>query len=154
MPSLLSIILCLSLIVLLTSPAFAAPILQQNCPDVTVIFAKGTTEGGHIGAFVGPQLKSELAKALPGKNIAFTGVDYDNDIGGYLSGGSAEGSKTMAKLLDAAATACPNTALVTSGYRLDFFRIGLRSFGFDIIRLTVKAGNLFTILRKFSALRL
>jgi cutinase len=129
MPSLALALFSLFSIALSTSPTFAAPTSGQSCPDITVIFAKGTMEQSSIGTLVGPPLKSELTKVLPGKHITFTGVDYDNDIGGYLSGGSEEGSRTMAKMLDAAAAACPNTALVTSGYRL-VLRLLFGSLGF------------------------
>lgn len=90
---------------------------QTVCGDLTVIFARGTGESAPIGSLVGPQLKSALASALPGKNINFTGVTYAADIAGYLNHGDAKGSIEMARLLNNAAVNCPHTPLVTSGYR-------------------------------------
>jgi cutinase len=44
----------------------------------------------------GPPLQAALKKALAGKSLTFTGVDYPASIPGFLQGGDAKGSKTMA----------------------------------------------------------
>lgn len=83
---------------------------------ITVIFARGTTEAGNIGAIIGPELSGELNKQLGG-NIAFQGVDYPADIVGYLEGGNPDGAKQLVNLVTTASTKCPNTQIVLSGYR-------------------------------------
>lgn len=82
------------------------------CQAITVIFARGTTETGNIGAVVGPALKSAL-----GTGTAFQGVTYPADVAGFLQGGDSTGSATMASLVSQASTQCPDTKIVLSGYR-------------------------------------
>ncbi|KAJ7368799.1 cutinase [Mycena albidolilacea] len=98
--------------------ALAAPVVEQRaaCADVMVIFARGTTEAPPIGTVAGPPLQAALKTALGGKSLSFQGVDYPADIPGFLAGGDAQGSKTMAADLTKAATSCPNAAIVTVGY--------------------------------------
>lgn len=98
--------------------ALAAPVVEQRaaCADVMVclslpnvlrarlntdgtakvIFARGTTEAPPIGTVAGPPLQAALKTALGGKSLSFQGVDYPADIPGFLAGGDAQGSKTMA----------------------------------------------------------
>lgn len=91
-------------------------LLDGPCKAITVIFARGTAELGNIGAVVGPFLENTLDARL-GSNIAFQGVDYPATVGGYLDGGSPEGADTLASLVDTAATKCPASQIVLSGYR-------------------------------------
>ncbi|KAJ7167654.1 cutinase [Mycena filopes] len=81
-----------------------------------VIFARGTTEPAPIGVVAGPPLQTALKAALPGKTLSFAGVDYPASIPGFLAGGDAQGSTTMATDLTNAANSCPNAAIVTVGY--------------------------------------
>ncbi|KAH8834047.1 cutinase [Flagelloscypha sp. PMI_526] len=69
-----------------TTLVLAGPIplhLRQagNCADVTTIFARGTTEIPDIGTVT----------------LDFQGVDYPANVAGFLQGGDADGSATMAK---------------------------------------------------------
>ncbi|KAG7095831.1 hypothetical protein E1B28_006526 [Marasmius oreades] len=103
----------------LCAPAFAAPTeerRQTSCADVMVFFARGTTEPAPIGTTVGPALQTALRGVLGGRSLSFTGVDYPADIAGFLEGGSPEGSRNMAQDLTNAANACPDAAIVSSGY--------------------------------------
>lgn len=86
------------------------------CRGVTVLFARGTTERGLLGAVVGPPLKAALSQALPGQ-VTVTGVDYPANVAGFLQGGDPDGAETMAGLAQAAANACPNEKIVITGYR-------------------------------------
>jgi hypothetical protein len=43
--------------------------------------------------------------------------DYAADVAGFLAGGDATGSQTMADLVNQAFTQCPSTKVVMSGYR-------------------------------------
>ena len=99
-------------------------LLNGPCRNVTVIYARGTTEDGNIGALVGPSLESALDNRLGANIVAFQGVDYPADIAGYLAGGSVSGGNTLASLVNTASTKCPNTQIVLSGYRsVRLFRI-------------------------------
>ncbi|KAF5323812.1 hypothetical protein D9619_012986 [Psilocybe cf. subviscida] len=98
--------------------AVAAPSLRaaQVCTDVTVIFARGTTEVAPIGTIVGPPLLAALQADLVGRSLAFIGVDYPANIAGFLAGGDPVGAQTMANDVALAASTCPNTEIVMSGY--------------------------------------
>lgn len=104
-------------ILALALSAFAAPTARQSCADVTVFFARGTTEPGTVGITVGPALRSDLERTLTGKSVSFIGVEYPADIAGFLAGGSREGAANMANGVTSTANRCPNTKIVISGYR-------------------------------------
>ena len=66
------------------------------CDDVTIIFARGTTEAGNVGALVGPEFFDAVqAKLGRDASVAVQGVDYPADIPGFLAGGDKAGSQTM-----------------------------------------------------------
>ena len=87
------------------------------CKNVTIIFARGTTESGNVGTSTGPPFFSAVATAIGSSNLAVQGVDYSASIPGFLEGGDPAGSKTMASLVTQAFTQCPSTKVVMSGYR-------------------------------------
>ncbi|KAH8801264.1 cutinase [Flagelloscypha sp. PMI_526] len=89
---------------------------KRACADVTTIFARGTTETPTIGTVVGPGLMADTATAISPKTLDFQGVDYPADVAGFLAGGDAQGSQTMANMAATALTNCPNTKIVLSGY--------------------------------------
>ncbi|KAM0372815.1 hypothetical protein ACHAPY_009418 [Fusarium culmorum] len=88
------------------------------CRPVTMIYARGTTQAGNVGdpAAVGPVLFNNLASRIGLNNLAVQGVAYAANIAGYLAGGDAAGSRTMANLISRAATQCPSTKIIISGY--------------------------------------
>lgn len=106
-----------SVVLALALSAVATPTPRQSCAAVTVIFARGTTEIGTVGTYVGPYFKSALDSALGSKSLRFVGLDYPADIAGFLAGGSPQGATTMANFVTSTASSCPNTAIVMSGYR-------------------------------------
>ncbi|KAK4690323.1 cutinase, partial [Lecanoromycetidae sp. Uapishka_2] len=87
-----------------------------ECKPVTVIFARGTLELGNVGSITGPPFFEALAATIGGDNFAVQGVDYPATIEGYLEGGDPGGAATAAALLEQAATQCPGTQIVLSGY--------------------------------------
>ncbi len=87
-----------------------------ECKPVTVIFARGTIELGNVGSITGPPFFAALAATIGGDNFAVQGVDYPATIGGYLKGGDPGGAATAAALLNQAASQCPDTQIVLSGY--------------------------------------
>ncbi|KAL9623499.1 MAG: hypothetical protein Q9160_002179 [Pyrenula sp. 1 TL-2023] len=90
--------------------------LGGACRAITVIFARGTTESGNVGSIVGPPFLQALNSRLGANNIAAQGVNYPATVAGYLAGGDRGGAATLASLTNQAASKCPNTKIVLSGY--------------------------------------
>lgn len=91
-------------------------IVDAVCKDYTLLFARGTTEQGNMGTLVGPPLAGALGKAVGEHRLAVQGVDYPASVEGFLAGGDAGGSRTMAGLVAMAKSNCGNTSLILSGY--------------------------------------
>jgi cutinase len=92
--------------------------LDDACKNVTLIFARGTTELGNMGSVVGPSLSSDLKTALS-NNVAVQGVDYAADVAGIaeeVSPTGGAGTKSMVADVTKALTKCPDTQIVLSGY--------------------------------------
>ena len=87
-----------------------------ECKPVVVIFARGTIELGNVGSITGPPFFNALDVVLGAENVGVQGVDYPADILGYLEGGDPGGASTTASLLNQAASQCPDTQIVLSGY--------------------------------------
>ncbi|KXL48981.1 carbohydrate esterase family 5 protein, partial [Acidomyces richmondensis BFW] len=85
------------------------------CADVTLIFARGSTELGNMGETVGPALAKQLISDLGADKVAIQGVDYPATIESNISLGS-EGGPTMAQLAEKALKQCPNTKIALGGY--------------------------------------
>lgn len=78
---------------------------QTACRAVTVVYARGTTQDGNIGAAgdVGPEFVNALAALVGPENLAVQGVEYDADVTGFLghlAGTDDEGVENMARLVD------------------------------------------------------
>lgn len=86
------------------------------CKELTVIFARGTDSPGNMGQGVGPPFVQAIAGLIGAGNIAVQGVDYPASIAGFLEGGDAAGSVTLAGLIQTEVGRCPATKLVVSGY--------------------------------------
>lgn len=73
-------------------------LVDGNCGDVMVIFARGTGEPGNIGALVAPEFYDELVSAFAGKIVSMQGIDssaYPAVIADYFTGGSDTGAEAM-----------------------------------------------------------
>lgn len=68
---------------------------NASCADMTVVFARGTTEPGNMGVFVGSELVSAISNAMPGTSINVQGVEYAASVEGYLAGGGKDGATSM-----------------------------------------------------------
>jgi len=66
-----------------------------GCKDMTVIFARGTTEPGNVGLVTGPPFFDALSAIIGQNSISVQGVDYPASIEGFLEGGDAAGSQAM-----------------------------------------------------------
>nr|WP_233428705.1 MULTISPECIES: cutinase family protein [Mycobacteriaceae] len=100
---------------LLTLPAVApsvAPVATAyDCPDVEVIFARGTSEPPGVGR-VGRALIDSLRQQTS-KKIDEYAVNYP---AGRLQLGGGDGANDVIRRVKAAAEVCPNTQLVLGGY--------------------------------------
>ncbi|KAF5378733.1 hypothetical protein D9615_006874 [Tricholomella constricta] len=106
-----------TVILALALSAVASPIeSRQSCADVTVYFARGTSEVGTLGSIVGPPFQRALKSALGSRSLEFVGIKYPATIAGFLAGGDKGGATTMANSVTSKANSCPNTKIVISGY--------------------------------------
>lgn len=91
--------------------------LQNNaCAQNIIVFARGTTEGGNVGAIAGPPFFEAMAEEVGEANLAVQGVEYPADVAGFLAGGDADGSQLMAELVEQAVSECPGSNVIMSGY--------------------------------------
>lgn len=80
------------------------------CRDITVIWARGTTQTGNVGSpdSEGPTFFNALASKLGGTSrLAIQGVDYPADVFGFLAGGDANGATTMYNLINTVSSLLP-----------------------------------------------
>jgi len=92
--------------------------LLAGCEDVFMIFTRGTFEPAftaNMGMVVGIPFLNMLKSVLK-KSIGADGVDYNNSVMGYMTGGDGPGSTKMAEMISAKAAQCPKTKLIVSGY--------------------------------------
>ena len=90
-----------------TATAQAAP-----CPDVELIFARGTSEPAGIGR-VGEALNSQLVSQLGGRNIGVYGVNYPATYD-FLA--AADGAIDATNHMASMAGRCPGTRFILGGY--------------------------------------
>ncbi|TDZ51841.1 Cutinase [Colletotrichum trifolii] len=88
------------------------------CPDVAVIFARGTNEPGNVGFLTGPPFFDALRTYMNGTgSIAVQGVNnYPAQPAGFFAGGSKNGASFMAEVASRTRAMCPNTRITMSGY--------------------------------------
>ena len=67
----------------------------SGCKDMTVIFARGTTEPGNVGLVTGPPFFDALTAMIGRNSVEVQGVEYPASIEGFLQGGDTTGSQTM-----------------------------------------------------------
>jgi len=96
-------------LVLIHVPAAAA----APCPDVEVVFARGTTEPPGVGG-IGQAFVDSMSSQLGGRSVGVYPVNYpaSNDF----SNSTPAGSDDMSAHVQAMATNCPNTRMVLGGY--------------------------------------
>jgi cutinase len=84
----------------------------QPCPDVEIVFARGTSEPVGIGR-VGQALADALAPALGGRSLGTYGVNYP---AGYDFLTTADGAADVTAHIASMAAQCPGTRIVLGGY--------------------------------------
>ncbi|KAI9743231.1 MAG: hypothetical protein M1818_003077 [Claussenomyces sp. TS43310] len=90
--------------------------LSGPCKQLTVIFARGTSEPGNVGFSTGPAWFDTFLGLIGLDALAFQGVDYSASVNGFLQGGDLAGISLMASLVQQALSKCPATKVVMSGY--------------------------------------
>ena len=94
------------------STVLAAPTYAAPCPDVEVVFARGTFEPPGIGA-TGQAFIGALGARTAGKSVEVYPVNYPASLDfATAADGVIDASN---KVQDTAAT-CPNTKIVIGGY--------------------------------------
>ncbi len=91
-----------------SAPAAAAP-----CPDVAVVFARGTNEPPGLGSVGGPFVDDLRARVAP-RTVDGSAVDYpaSNDF----NSSTPAGVDAARALIESTAANCPNTKMVLGGY--------------------------------------
>jgi cutinase len=100
---------------MLSPPAAAEPVPAaptSPCPDVEVIFARGTSEPPGVGG-VGQAFVDALASRAGQKSVAAYGVDYPASTDWPTA---AQGVIDAADRIREMAASCPRTKLVLGGY--------------------------------------
>lgn len=85
---------------------------DPGCPDVDVVFARGTWEAPGIGA-TGQAFVDALNARLGGKNVAVDPVDYPASLDFNRA---VEGVADASTKVEATAANCPTTKIVLGGY--------------------------------------
>ncbi|KAH0425122.1 cutinase [Colletotrichum camelliae] len=88
---------------------------NATCADITVIFARGTTEPGNVGLVTGPPFFDALKKQADGKSVNIQGVTYPATFEGFNNNGT-EGVPSMTNFINKAMISCPYTKIAISGY--------------------------------------
>ena len=83
------------------------------CPDVEIVFARGTTEPPGVGG-IGQAFVDSLRSQLGGRSVGVYAVNYpaSNDF----SSSTPAGGDDMSGHVQAMAANCPNTRMVLGGY--------------------------------------
>src|SRR5712672_4016493 len=89
------------------------PAHAQPCPDVEVVFARGTTEPPGVGG-VGQGFVDSLRSQLGGRSLGVYAVDYpaSRDFDRSTPAGANDASSHIQSM----AANCPNTRMVLGGY--------------------------------------
>ena len=90
----------------------AAPAHAVSCPDVELVFARGTSEPAGLGR-VGQALRDQLAANLGGRTLGVYPVNYPASYD-FLA--AADGAADATQRMAAMAQTCPGTRFVLGGY--------------------------------------
>jgi cutinase len=102
-----------STVVCAATTLVAAPSASaEPCPDVQVVFARGTGEPAGIGR-VGQALVDALTPQLGGRTIAAYGVNYPATYD-FLT--AADGATEATNFISSLVAQCPSTRIVLGGY--------------------------------------
>lgn len=97
--------------VIVPSIAFA-PVASADCPDIEVVFARGTDDTPGLGA-VGGAFVNALSSKVGGRSVGSYAVNYPASYD-FLA--AASGANDASAHVQYMMGACPNTKLVLGGY--------------------------------------
>lgn len=91
---------------------------DRGCRPVIMLFARGSTEIGNMGAICGPPTANGLKDRFGANNVAVEGIDYGALLSTNFLPGGADllGIREMKRLISQAVSQCPNSQLVVGGY--------------------------------------
>jgi cutinase len=95
-----------------TVAATAVPAQAAPCPDVELVFARGTSEPAGLGR-VGQALSTQLAANLGGRTLGIYPVNYPASYD-FLA--AADGAADATNRMAAMAKTCPSTRFILGGY--------------------------------------
>ncbi|CAG8960901.1 hypothetical protein HYFRA_00002438 [Hymenoscyphus fraxineus] len=102
------------------TPSIRNDFTNFGCKDIIFVYARGSTEGGNMGASdsVGSRTALGLISAFGMKHVGVEGVKYDAKIRTNLRKGNAdpEGISNMRNIITKAARKCPKSIIVAGGY--------------------------------------
>lgn len=91
-------------------------VAASACTPYIMLYARGTTEAGELGATIGPALKAGL---MTDKNWSVVGIGprdgYDASLSGIYCIGMP-GGMACKGILEKMVVSCPNSKFVTAGY--------------------------------------
>ncbi|MFV8049980.1 cutinase family protein [Mycobacterium sp. 48b] len=108
-----ALILALAAFAAAVPTATAAPAAAAPCPDVQVVFARGTNEPPGLGSVGGPFVDDLRARVAP-RTVDGTPVDYPATNDFNVS--TPAGTDAARSLIESVAAGCPNTKMVLGGY--------------------------------------
>lgn len=89
------------------------PVTAAPCPDVEVVFARGTNEPPGVGG-VGQAFVDSLRSQVPGRSVGVYAVNYPATEAFVSS--SLAGAGDVRAHVEGMAANCPNTRIVLGGY--------------------------------------
>ncbi|TRX90900.1 hypothetical protein FHL15_008105 [Xylaria flabelliformis] len=92
--------------------------LDGGCRPVIFLYARGSTQDGNIGGSPGPQTIDQLKAKLGSTTVAAQGFDYPASLLDNLraEGCDPDDAANFKDLISKAASQCPSSKLVISGY--------------------------------------
>ena len=107
-----SVLTACALTAAVTLPLATVPAQAAGCPDVELVFARGTSEPAGIGR-VGQALLDQLQGTLGGRTLGVYPVNYPASYD-FLA--AADGANDATNRIAQIAETCPNTRVVLGGY--------------------------------------
>ncbi|OMC36523.1 cutinase [Mycobacterium sp. GA-1841] len=113
MTSKLALILTFAALAVAAPMVTSAPATAAPCPDIEVVFARGTNEPPGLGSVGGPFVDDLRARVAP-RTVDAAAVDYPATNDFNVS--TPAGTDAARSLIESVAASCPNTKMVLGGY--------------------------------------